>query len=84
MASENKNFTSILNRFPYQQDLIIKQYENNDFFRSLCDDYLNVQEFQKTTCFLKMAAERQREYEILLYELERELKGNITSLSNQA
>ena len=79
MASEKDVLVAVVGRFPKSCQQITKLYHSSDFFRSLCNDYWDcLQVIKNLEASDKMMQKRyDKEYRILLKELEKELRAGL-------
>jgi len=74
-----KELDHMLDRFPHHRTRIIELYDNNEDFRSLCNDYL-----QCSLTLLKLKKEvrydirMENQYRVLNLDLEREVVHYLT------
>ena len=79
MASEKNVLAVVVKRFPESCQQITKLYLSSDFFRSLCHDYWDcLQVIKNLEASNRMMQKRyDKEYRILLKELEKELRAGL-------
>lgn len=79
MQSDTEILSTIISRFPDQRNCINELFEDSESFRSLCRDYYDcrsvLDESTKNICKL---INLQKEYQLMLSEIEDELLGRIT------
>ena len=78
-----KNKDQILNlicfRFPNHKDFIDELFEESESFRSLCEDYFDCRKvLDETIKNSNKSSDLQKEYQVMLSEIENELIERIT------
>lgn len=79
MASKNKTLDIVIKRFPESCHEITELFSHSDYFRSICEDYVDclqvIKRFESTNQMINKGY--QKEYEALLQELEKELREKL-------
>ena len=79
MASKKEVLKIVAERFPESNNQIINLFPKSEFFRSICEDYVNclqtMDRLESSKQMKKIGFKR--EYESLLQELEDELMSNL-------
>ena len=79
MASVKKIQQIVAKRFPESDHQITELYHKSEFFRSICEDYIDcLQTIERLKSSKKQIKKNiKKEYELLLQDIENELVSNL-------
>jgi hypothetical protein len=79
MQNKNQILKFIITRFPNHQDCIEELLDESESFRSLCEDYFDCRTvLDETIKNSNKSSDLQKEYQVMLSEIEDELIERIT------
>jgi len=79
MLNKDQVLILIITRFPNHQNCIKELFDESESFKSLCEDYFDCRRvLDKTIENSDKSSDLQKEYQVMLSEIENELLERIT------